>query len=130
MVIGAGARRIRPRGADGARAMPRCSASLWPWGLKRKHLRVCRAFGDLVLTCGSEKSRNFRYGMALGGPMPISTQAPTVEGWPRAARAVARLARDRGVDMPITRMVAAVLDGMLTLTEAKGALLARPLTLE
>ena len=82
--------------------------------------------GDLILTCGSEKSRNFRYGLALGRSEAFDS-ATTVEG-AATARAVARLARERGIDMPITRMVAALIEGYLTLTEARDALLARPLT--
>jgi len=105
--------------------MQRLALSL---GAEPETLAGLSGFGDLVLTCGSEKSRNFRYGMALCADAAFDATT-TVEG-AATARAVARLARDRGVDMPISRMVAAVLDGMLTLTEAKGALLARPLTLE
>lgn len=82
--------------------------------------------GDLILTCGSEKSRNFRYGLALGRSEGFDGST-TVEG-AATARAVARLARERGIDMPITRMVAALIEGYLTLTEARDALLARPLT--
>ena len=84
--------------------------------------------GDLILTCGSEKSRNFRFGLALGRGESFDA-GTTVEG-AATARAVARLARARGIDMPITRMVAALIDGDLTLGEARDALLARPLTEE
>ncbi|TVS00956.1 MAG: NAD(P)-dependent glycerol-3-phosphate dehydrogenase [Rhodobacteraceae bacterium] len=84
--------------------------------------------GDLILTCGSEKSRNFRYGLALGRGEAFDT-GTTVEG-AATARAVARLANTRGIDMPITRMVAALIEGYLTLREARDALLARPLTEE
>ncbi len=84
--------------------------------------------GDLILTCGSEKSRNFRYGLALGRGESFDP-GTTVEG-AATARAVARLALARGIDMPITRMVAALIEGYLTLGEARDALLARPLTEE
>ncbi len=82
--------------------------------------------GDLILTCGSEKSRNFRYGLALGRGEAFDTTT-TVEG-AATARAVAKLAQTRGLDMPITRMVAALVDGRITLLDARNALLARPLT--
>ncbi|MCL1630233.1 NAD(P)-dependent glycerol-3-phosphate dehydrogenase [Roseibaca sp. V10] len=127
MVIGAGLGESARAAlmARGYAEMQRLALAL---GAETETLAGLSGFGDLVLTCGSEKSRNFRYGMALGADADFNA-GTTVEG-AATARAVARLARERGVDMPITRMVAAVLDGMLTLTEAKGALLARPLTLE
>ncbi|MBV7410961.1 NAD(P)H-dependent glycerol-3-phosphate dehydrogenase [Maritimibacter sp. DP1N21-5] len=82
-------------------------------------------FGDLALTSTSEKSRNYAFGLALGrGETPGS--AGTVEG--RAtARAVSNAARDAGIEMPITDMVVAVIDGKLSITEASEMLLARPL---
>lgn len=127
MVIGAGFGESARAAlmARGYAEMQRLALAL---GADAETLAGLSGFGDLVLTCGSEKSRNFRYGLALGANADFDTST-TVEG-AATARAVARLAKERGVDMPITRMVAAVLDGMLTLTEAKGALLARPLTVE
>lgn len=127
MVIGAGFGESA-RAALMARGYAEMQRLALDLGADAETLAGLSGLGDLVLTCGSEKSRNFRYGLALGadGDFDVNT---TVEG-AATARAVARLANERGVDMPITRMVAAVLDGMLTLTEAKGALLARPLTME
>lgn len=127
MVIGAGLGESARAAlmARGYAEMQRLALAL---GADNETLAGLSGFGDLVLTCGSEKSRNFRYGLALGAGAEFDA-GTTVEG-AATARAVARLARDRGVDMPITRMVAAVLDGMLTPTEARGALLARPLTVE
>ncbi|TVP70585.1 MAG: NAD(P)-dependent glycerol-3-phosphate dehydrogenase [Rhodobacteraceae bacterium] len=82
--------------------------------------------GDLILTCSSEKSRNFRFGLSLGrGEMFDS--ATTVEG-AATARAVTRLALREGLDMPVTAMVAALIDGKITLEQARDALLSRPLT--
>lgn len=85
-------------------------------------------FGDLVLTCTSEQSRNFRFGLALGQGRPFDPGV-TVEG-AATARAVARLAAERGLDLPVLTMVAALSDGRLTAAEAAEALLARPLTRE
>jgi glycerol-3-phosphate dehydrogenase (NAD(P)+) len=127
MVIGAGLGESA-RAALMARGYAEMQRLALELGAESETLAGLSGFGDLVLTCGSDKSRNFRYGMALGADTGFDA-ATTVEG-AATARAVARLARERGVDMPITRMVAAVIDGMLTLTEAKGALLARPLTTE
>jgi len=80
--------------------------------------------GDLVLTATSMQSRNFAFGHALGA----GTEAAggTVEG--RAtARAVADLARVHGIDMPVTDMVTALLEGRVHLAEAVEGLLSRPL---
>jgi glycerol-3-phosphate dehydrogenase (NAD(P)+) len=84
--------------------------------------------GDLVLTCTSEKSRNFAYGLRLGAQGSAAPTA-TTEGI-ATARAIAALARARSIDMPITATVAAVLDGAISVPQAIAALMARPLTSE
>lgn len=85
-------------------------------------------FGDLVLTCTSTQSRNFRHGVALcAGIEP--DPGKTVEG-AATARATTALARKLAVDMPISAMVAAVLDAKVTVKEAAIALLSRPLKQE
>lgn len=109
--------------ARGYAEMQRLALSL---GAHPDTLAGLSGLGDLILTCGSEKSRNFRFGKALGEAVAFDT-ATTVEG-AATARAVARLAQSRGLDMPITRMVAALIEGYITLPEALSALLARPLT--
>lgn len=108
--------------ARGYAEMQRLALSL---GAQPDTLAGLSGLGDLILTCGSDKSRNFRYGFALGSGAEFDTTT-TVEG-AATARAVARLAQSRGMDMPITRMVAAMIEGYLTVTEARDALLARPL---
>ncbi|MDD7971429.1 NAD(P)H-dependent glycerol-3-phosphate dehydrogenase [Roseinatronobacter alkalisoli] len=111
--------------ARGYAEMQRLALAL---GAQADTLAGLSGLGDLILTCGSEKSRNFRYGLALGSGAEFDTTT-TVEG-AATARAVARLAQEHGIDMPITRMVAAMIEGYLTVTEARDALLARPLTEE
>lgn len=97
-------------------------------GARPETLAGLSGLGDLVLTCTSPQSRNFRHGLAIG-----SGQAPdpsaTVEGV-ATARAVARLAEARGLDLPISRMVAAVVSHALPLEAAIQALMSRPLTQE
>lgn len=83
-------------------------------------------FGDLVLTCTSEKSRNFRYGLAVGADQSPDASA-TVEGV-MTAHAVAA-AGDPDL-LPVTSMVSALLKGVVTLGEAKDLLLSRPLRRE
>lgn len=85
-------------------------------------------FGDLTLTCTSEQSRNFKFGHAIGSGMNFDP-AVTVEG-AKTAKAVSNIAENRQIDMPITRRVAGVIDGKITLTEALETLLDRPLKKE
>lgn len=94
-------------------------------GARPETLSGLSGFGDLVLTCTSDHSRNFRYGMALGGGRTFGEEV-TVEG-AATSRAVVRLAAERGIDMPITATVAALSEGQMTIREAMDALLARPL---
>ncbi|MEP9397510.1 NAD(P)H-dependent glycerol-3-phosphate dehydrogenase [Mesorhizobium sp. KR2-14] len=82
-------------------------------------------FGDLMLTCSSAQSRNFSYGLALGRGEPLAGR-PLAEGVATAAIA-ARIARERGIDAPITTAVAQILAGALTIHEAVEALMSRPL---
>jgi glycerol-3-phosphate dehydrogenase (NAD(P)+) len=94
-------------------------------GARPETLAGLSGFGDLVLTCTSEKSRNLRFGIALGAGQPFDTTT-TVEG-AATARAVAALAKTEGRDMPLTTTVAAILDGTMTVAQAQHALLSRPL---
>ena len=126
-VIGAGL-------GDSARAalMTRGYAEMQRFALARgaaaETLAGLSGFGDLVLTCTSDLSRNFRFGAALARGQKLDPSV-TVEGV-ATARAVARLARAEGVDMPITDVVAALADGRATLADAMQALLSRPLKQE
>lgn len=97
-------------------------------GAKAETLAGLSGFGDLVLTCGSEQSRNFRFGRALGSGEGFDP-AVTVEGM-ATSRAVARLAAERGLDLPVTAMVAALVDGRIDLSAAIQSLLTRPLKAE
>jgi glycerol-3-phosphate dehydrogenase (NAD(P)+) len=82
-------------------------------------------FGDLTLTCTSEGSRNYRLGLSLGRGDPFDPDT-TVEG-AATARAMAQVAQDEGVDMPITMAVAGLLDKTLDVKAAVQTLLTRPL---
>lgn len=97
-------------------------------GAQSETLGGLSGFGDLVLTCTSAQSRNFRFGVALGAGAAFDT-AVTVEGV-ATAQAVATLARKHGVEMPITQMVAALTQNKITLEDAIRALMSRPLKQE
>jgi len=85
-------------------------------------------FGDLVLTCTSEKSRNYSHGLKLGRGVEIDPSV-TVEGV-ATAKAVAHLSATLGVDMPITTAVTQILNGNLSISETVELLLSRPLKRE
>lgn len=94
-------------------------------GARPETLAGLSGFGDLVLTCTSAQSRNFRYGVALGQGEGFDPNT-TVEGV-ATARAVVDLSRRIGIDMPVAGMVAALSAHRITVAEATQALLTRPL---
>jgi glycerol-3-phosphate dehydrogenase (NAD(P)+) len=85
-------------------------------------------FGDLALTCTSEGSRNYRYGLALGEQHPFDPSI-TVEG-AATAKAINKLAQTHDLDMPICAVVAGLSRGTTALPPAMQSLLARPLKQE
>ncbi|MBZ4689608.1 MAG: glycerol-3-phosphate dehydrogenase [Cereibacter sp.] len=105
--------------------MQRLSLAL---GARPETLAGLSGLGDLVLTCTSDQSRNFRYGAALGAGRPFDSHV-TVEG-KATAKAVVALATRHGLDMPVAAMVDALIDGNVTLAQAIQALLTRPLKQE
>ena len=91
-------------------------------GGERETLFGLSGFGDLVLTCSSEMSRNFSHGLAIGrGETPDPSR--TVEGV-MTAHAIA--GQESPDTMPVTCMVSALLKGAVSLDEAKDLLLSRP----
>jgi glycerol-3-phosphate dehydrogenase (NAD(P)+) len=85
--------------------------------------------GDLVLTCSTPQSRNFSFGMAIGEGQGVLGPHPLAEGIETAG--VARdLARRHQIEMPIVEAVAAIVAGELSVDDAIGRLMARPLRRE
>lgn len=69
--------------------------------------------GDLILTCTGDLSRNRRVGLKLAGGAPLKAilaELGHVAEGVHSAREVARLAREVGIEMPITNAVCRVLD--------------------
>lgn len=97
-------------------------------GARAETLAGLSGLGDLVLTCTSQQSRNFRYGFALGRGETFDPRV-TVEGV-ATARAVVQLAETLKIDMPITGMVNALALGRIALNDAIGQLMSRPLKQE
>jgi glycerol-3-phosphate dehydrogenase (NAD(P)+) len=88
--------------------------------------------GDLALTCASESSRNFAYGLALGRgatPADLAADGRTYEG-AATAGPVAALAARLGVEMPLAATVAALVAGVLEVPDAVSNLFNRPLRRE
>lgn len=84
--------------------------------------------GDLILTCTGDLSRNRRVGLALAGgtslAKALSGLGHIAEGV-HTARAVARIAADHGIEMPITRAVCRVLEDPRAARAAVQDLMAR-----
>ena len=89
--------------------------------------------GDLILTATGDLSRNRRVGLALAAGKKLDeilkSLGHVAEGV-YTAREVAKLAKTRGVDTPITAAVNDVLDGKLTPKAAVEQLLSRDLKQE
>lgn len=94
-------------------------------GANPETLTGLSGLGDLALTCGSDLSRNFRHGIAIGRGDAIDPTI-TVEGV-ATAKAVSNLAQSRHLDLPICEMVTRLTGGELTPTQALAHLFARPL---
>jgi glycerol-3-phosphate dehydrogenase (NAD(P)+) len=93
-------------------------------GARPETLAGLSGFGDLALTCTSDLSRNYRFGLSLGRGEAFDPSV-TVEG-ASTARAVLDRATALGIDMPITAAVTALLDGSLKIQQAVEHLLSRP----
>ncbi len=82
-------------------------------------------FGDLALTCTSDQSRNYRFGLSIGKGTAFDPSI-TVEG-AATARAVLMRAQTLKIEMPITHAVTALVNGELRVDQAMDMLLSRPL---
>lgn len=102
-------------------------------GARPETLLGLSGLGDLILTCGSPQSRNMSLGRGLGEGKSLAdilgTRTAVTEGVFTAA-AVVRLAREKGVEMPIAEAVHAIIEGRLTVEDAITGLMLRPLKAE
>lgn len=98
-------------------------------GAKPETLMGLSGLGDLILTCGSPKSRNMSLGRALGAGQSLSDvmsgRRAVTEGV-YTASAVAKIARQKSIEMPVTEAVAAILSGKVSVDEAIQQLMLRP----
>jgi glycerol-3-phosphate dehydrogenase (NAD(P)+) len=102
-------------------------------GADRETFMGLAGLGDLVLTCTDNQSRNRRFGLALAqGKDSRQAQAEigqVVEGV-LAAEAVTRVARQAGVEMPISEQIQRVIHHGLAPREAVTALMRRQVKAE
>jgi glycerol-3-phosphate dehydrogenase (NAD(P)+) len=99
------------------------------YGARRETLAGLSGLGDLVLTCSSTSSRNFSLGKGIGEgrtAADLMADRRTVAEGAFTAPVLARLAREKGIDMPIVAAVEGLISGAITADEALGRLLARP----
>ena len=98
-------------------------------GGRAETFRGLSGLGDLVLTCSSTKSRNYRLGLALGRGEELDAalhrSRSVVEGVATAA-AVARLAGRLEIEMPISRAVDALFRHGESIDDMIDLLLRRP----
>ena len=109
----------------GQAEITRCAVQL---GARPETLSGLSGFGDLCLTCTSDKSRNYRFGAALGQAKPFDPSI-TVEG-KDTALALLPIMQRLEIDMPITKAVAGLCSGTITVSQTLAALMARPLRKE
>jgi glycerol-3-phosphate dehydrogenase (NAD(P)+) len=98
-------------------------------GAKRETLSGLSGLGDLVLTCSSTSSRNYSLGLGIGqgnGAAELLSNRKTVAEGAFTAPVLARLAREKGVDMPIVEAVGALIAERADVDQVLDALLSRP----
>ena len=102
-------------------------------GAEAETLTGLSGLGDLVLTCSSETSRNMSLGLALGrgdALAEILNARNAVTEGVATAPVLRDLARQKGIEMPISFAVAAIIAGETSVDEAISGLLLRPVKAE
>lgn len=98
-------------------------------GAKRETLSGLSGLGDLVLTCSSTSSRNYSLGVGIGEGRPaaelLSNRRTVAEG-AFTAPVLARISREKGIDMPIVNAVDALVAGRADVEQVLDELLSRP----
>jgi glycerol-3-phosphate dehydrogenase (NAD(P)+) len=101
------------------------------YGAKVETMTGLSGLGDLILTCSTPQSRNFSFGVALGkGETPATAAHGKLAEGVFTAPVLMEMARAQDVEMPIGAAVADILAGTMTVDQAIGLLLARPIKAE
>jgi glycerol-3-phosphate dehydrogenase (NAD(P)+) len=99
------------------------------FGARRETLAGLSGLGDLVLTCSSTSSRNYSLGKGIGegrSAAELLSDRKTVAEGAFTAPVLSRLAREKGIDMPIVDAVDALIAGSANVDQVLDALLTRP----
>lgn len=95
------------------------------FGGNRETLMGLSGMGDLILTCTSPQSRNYRYGISCA-KNGIHVPTETVEG-ASTIKAIIPIIKNHHLDMPICEAIDAVLNGVIPLDKCMSFLMDRPL---
>lgn len=102
-------------------------------GARRDTFFGLTGVGDLIVTCFSQHSRNYRAGLAIGradsASAFLASNRETVEGI-FSAKVIAEAARAAGIDMPLVEAVYDVLWGGVAPSVAVRTVMMRPLKSE
>ena len=102
-------------------------------GGQEETLAGLSGMGDLILTCNSETSRNFSLGMKLGQGLnaheATNNLSSVAEGM-YSAKAIDKLSKKLGIEMPITNAVNDLIERNRSLGEIIDDLLSRPIRRE
>lgn len=97
------------------------------YGARSETLMGLSGLGDLVLTCSSEQSRNFAFGVALGrGKSVAQASGGKLAEGAFTASVLVEMACERKVETPICTAVDALLSGAIDVRGAIDSLLSRP----
>ncbi len=102
-------------------------------GARPETLAGLSGLGDLVLTCSSLQSRNFRFGRALGEGRSLTEASAGAKGISEGAFTTAAavvLAARHGIEMPIAQAVHDIIEGHASVDETIAQLMQRPLKAE
>jgi glycerol-3-phosphate dehydrogenase (NAD(P)+) len=128
--IGLGSNPLAALITRGLAEMTRLAVAL---GARQETFSGLAGLGDLVLTCTGSLSRNRHVGVELGKGRSLGE---ILEGMKMIAEGVGTagallaLAREAGIELPITEQVAAILDGGRSPREAIRSIMERPLKRE
>lgn len=102
-------------------------------GAKPETLMGLSGLGDLLLTCGSTKSRNYSFGLSIGKGLNVAQaleQSRGVVEGAYTASIASKLASQHNVEMPIVDAIAAIIDGRSNPRDEIARLLSRPVGAE
>jgi glycerol-3-phosphate dehydrogenase (NAD(P)+) len=98
-------------------------------GAQRETLAGLSGLGDLVLTCSSTSSRNYSLGLGIGegrSAAELLSNRMTIAEGAFTAPVLARISREKGIDMPIVNAVDALIADRTDVDQVLDELLSRP----